>query len=89
MGKVSENVLEQGRFRQDLRKRIKVTWYVERQAHLRRAEGDLFCAFCALCAFYALCRQFLYFSTAARKYAGPHLVPSPQQSPDGIFRNKL
>lgn len=32
--------------------------------------------------------NFYTSSTAARKSAGPHLVPSPQQSPDGIFRNK-
>lgn len=42
-GKVSENVLEEGGFRQDLRKRIRIPWYVERQAHPRRAEGDLLC----------------------------------------------
>lgn len=50
VGKVPENVLEQGRFRQDLRKRIRVPRYVEKQAHPKRAEGDLSVEFgCALC----------------------------------------
>lgn len=78
---MSENVLEQGRFKQDLRKRIRVAWYVERQAHPRRA-GDLFCGVW-LCP---LSTGFYPSSTAVRKSAGPHLVPSPQQSPDGMFR---
>lgn len=38
---------------------------------------------CALCA---PDDRILFFSHSSKEIAGPHLVPSPQQSPDGLFR---